>query len=151
MPDLFDEVDTRWFLGSRMAVVAPAASTGGAYGVMVQEATKGFSPPLHRHEREDDAYLVLEGEVTFRLNGEDRVVGPGGFVFLPRGIPHTFRVESGTARWIEIVSPGGFEQWHLDCSEPAGDSGLPPAAPADIDQILNTIGPYATHIEGPPM
>lgn len=141
----------RWFLGSRMEVLASAETTGGAYGLMLQEAARGFSPPLHRHEREDDAYLVLSGEVTFRLGDDDRLVGPGGFVFLPRGVPHTFRVESDTARWVEIVSPGGFEQWHLECSDPAGGDGLPPAAPPDIERIIATIGPYATHIEGPPM
>lgn len=146
-----DAPDARWFLGSRLSVLATAATTGGAYGLMVQEAARGFSPPLHRHEHEDDAYLVLEGTVTFRLDGDDRQLGPGGFVFLPRGVPHTFRVDSDVARWVEIVSPGGFEQWHLECSDPAGGAGLPPAGPLDVDRIVRTIGPYGTAIEGPPM
>jgi mannose-6-phosphate isomerase-like protein (cupin superfamily) len=134
-----------------MQVLATADMTGGAYGLMVQEATRGFSPPLHRHGREEDAYLVLEGEVTFRLDGEDRQVGPGGFILLPRGIPHTFRVDTEQARWLEIVTPGGFEQWHLECSDPAGGPGLPPEAPPDIDRILRTIEPYGATIEGQPM
>lgn len=141
----------RWFLGSRMTVVATEDMTGGAYGLMVQEAAQGFSPPLHRHQHEDDAYLVLEGTVTFRSGGDDRQVGPGGFVFLPRGVPHTFRVDSERARWVEIVSPGGFERWHHECSDPAEHDGLPPAGPPDIERVLRTIEPYGTTIEGPPM
>lgn len=143
--------DARWFLGSRMAVVATAEMTGGAYGLMVQEAARGFSPPLHRHAHEDDAYLVLEGTVTFRLDGEDRRLGPGEFVFLPRGVPHTFRVDSEQARWVEIVTPGGFERWHQECSDPAESDGLPPAGPPDIERVLRTIAPYGATIEGPPM
>lgn len=146
-----DTNQARWFLGTRMTVMATSADTNGAYGLMVQEAAQGFSPPLHCHEHEDDAYLVVEGELTFRLDGVDRVAGAGDFVFLPRQVPHTFRVDSTHAKWIEIVSPGGFEQWHVQCSDPATADGLPPSEPLDIDRILRTIEPYGTQIVGPPM
>jgi quercetin dioxygenase-like cupin family protein len=134
-----------------MTILATAADTGGAYGLMEQEAARGFRPPIHCHAHEDDAYLVLEGELTFRLDGEDRRAGPGDHVFLPRGLPHTFRVDSKHARWLELVTPGGVEQWHHECSDPADDDGLPPAAPIDIERVLQTIGPYGVDIVGPPM
>lgn len=141
----------RWFLGSRMTVVATGADTGGAYGLMIQEARRGFSPPLHLHHHEDDAYLVLEGELTFRLDGADRRVGRGEHVFLPRGLAHTFRVDSDTARWIELVTPAGVEAWHHECSDPAVHDGLPPDAPIDIERVVRTIGPYGVEIVGPPL
>lgn len=143
--------DARWFLGSRMTVLATAAETGGAYGLMEQEAARGFSPPLHCHHHEDDAYVVLEGELTFRLGGEDRRVLAGDHVFLLRGVPHTFRVDSEHARWLELVTPGGVERWHQECSDPAVHEGLPPAAPIDIDRVLTTVAPYGIDIVGPPM
>lgn len=141
----------RWFLGSRMTVLATADETGGAYGLMVQQARRGFSPPLHCHAREDDAYVVLEGELTFQLDGAGRLVGAGSHVFLPRGVPHTFRVESETASWIELVTPGGAEAWHLECSDPALHDGFPDDEPIDVDRVLRTIEPYEIAIVGPPL
>lgn len=63
-----------------MTVLACAEETGGAYGLMVQEGRKGFSPPLHVHHREDDGYLVLDGELTLQEGDLQRRVGPGSFV-----------------------------------------------------------------------
>lgn len=143
--------EPRWFLGSRLTVLAAGADTNGAYGLMEQQAAQGFSPPLHCHQREDDAYLVLEGELTFQLEGEEHVALPGDHVFLPRGIPHTFRVDSAQARWLEIVTPAGAEQWHLDCSDPATSDGLPEPAPINIERIARTIGAYDIDIVGPPL
>lgn len=143
--------EPRWFLGSRMTVLATGATTNGAYGLMIQEMRQGFSPPLHQHHREDDAYVVLEGEITFSLDGVEHRVGPGGHVFLPRGVSHTFRVETETARVLEIVTPAGAELWHYECSDPAGADGLPPAGELDVGRVLATIAPYEIDIEGPPM
>lgn len=145
------ERSPRWFLGSRMTVLATAEETNGAYGLMEQEAAQGFSPPMHCHQREDDAYVVLEGILTFHIGGHDRVAGPGEHIFLPRGVPHTFRVDSPHARWLELVTPGGAEQWHVECSDPAVADGLPAPAPIDVERVLRTIPPYEIDIVGPPM
>jgi hypothetical protein len=52
---------------------------------------------------------MLEGEVTFRVAGENHIGGPGAFVSFPRGIPHTFGLNSSTARFLLMTTPGGFE------------------------------------------
>ena len=41
--------------------------------------------PLHVHRNEDELFYVLEGEHVFRVGDEEYIVGPGGFVFAPRG------------------------------------------------------------------
>ena len=58
-------------------------------------------PPLHTHAAEDDAFFVLEGELTFTADGEELVAGPGTFVLVPPGVEHTFanrRDERGAIR-----------------------------------------------------
>ena len=71
----------------------------------------------------------------------------------PRGVPHTYRVESDGARWIVINSPAGFEQFLLAASEPAPSAELPPAgrqlhpdplATAAADQGIEILGPPGT-------
>jgi quercetin dioxygenase-like cupin family protein len=122
-----DPTRDRWFLGTLDSVVAKQEETGGAYSIILRVAPKGFSPPLHQHSREDTGILVLDGRLTVRVGDEEHVIGPNEFRFAPRGKPHWFRVETETARFIEIVNPGGFEGFHLELSQPAERFELPPA------------------------
>lgn len=58
--------------------------------------------PLHSHPWDELTY-VLEGEMEFTIGAETRVGGPGTLVSLPRGVPHTLRVPSGTARFMMLT------------------------------------------------
>jgi mannose-6-phosphate isomerase-like protein (cupin superfamily) len=86
----------------------------------------GDMPPLHVHTHDDEGFYVLEG--TLRLHvGPDRVVHlrVGEFALVPRGICHTYVVESERpARWLAISS-GGFDRFVEELSVPAGRAGLP--------------------------
>lgn len=110
-------------------IVATGAETGGTLGVMEQWPPKGFSPPRHVHDREDSARHVLDGELVVERGEERFTIGAGGFGFLPRGVPHTFLVRSDGAHFLEYVTPGGFEQFHVDASDPAPSATLPPPGP----------------------
>jgi mannose-6-phosphate isomerase-like protein (cupin superfamily) len=66
--------------------------------------------PLHVHEREDELFYVLEAEHVFQVGDEEHVVGPGGLVFAPRGVPHSQRrVVPRTGRILVLTAPGGLE------------------------------------------
>ncbi len=52
----------------------------------------GAESPLHVHAHEDEAYIVLNGHITFQVGDGRADAGPGSFVFLPRGVPHGFAV-----------------------------------------------------------
>jgi len=87
---LADGGEATWCLQNRMTIKATAESTGGAYGLVESWIPAGSSPPLHIHRREDEAFWVMEGTVTFRAGDETITASPGSFVFLPRDLPHTF-------------------------------------------------------------
>jgi mannose-6-phosphate isomerase-like protein (cupin superfamily) len=69
-------------------------------------------PEPHEHAAEDDSFYVLEGELTFLLEGaEDVVVGPGTFVLVPPGVRHTFANRGDTVvRMLNIHAPAGFDR-----------------------------------------
>lgn len=141
----------RWFAGTLMRVLAGRDDTGGALTVLEQRAGRGFSPPLHVHHREDTAMLVLSGDVTFRIGGDERTLGSGGFVWLPREVPHTFRVDSGEAHLLEFALPGGVEAFHVDASDPADALTLPPDPTPDIARMMAAAQRHDVDIIGPPM
>jgi mannose-6-phosphate isomerase-like protein (cupin superfamily) len=67
-------------------------------------------PGLHAHAEEDDSFYVLEGELTFTVDGEELVAGPGTFVLVPPQVPHTFaNLSNAVARCINVHAPAGFD------------------------------------------
>ena len=141
-----------WFLRNRMTIKATARSTGGAYGLVESLIAPGFSPPLHVHHREDEAFWILEGDVSMRCGDRTFRAGPGAFVFLPRDVPHTFVVEGDVpARMLTLLTPGGGEGVFIEGGRHAEGDGLPPAAPPDIEALKRVSERYGAEIVGPPM
>ena len=71
---------------------------------------RGTAPPVHLHHNEDEAFYILEGEVTV-LVGDERIdLGAGDYCFAPRGVPHAWIVRSERARMLVTLSPAGLEQ-----------------------------------------
>ena len=141
----------RWFVGSLVRILADAADTNGQLGVFEQTARKNFSPPRHVHHREDTALFVIEGKITVEIGDERRTADAGELVWLPKDVPHTFRVDSEQARLLELITPGGFETYHVDASDPAPFLTLPPVGPPDVGRLVAAIGPYGAELVGPPM
>ena len=85
----------------------------GAGRVSVVESTMpagAAGPPLHRHAF-DEAFYVLEGELTFQLGDELHRVGPGGLAFAPGGLTHGFANRGRRpARFLIVFTPAGFER-----------------------------------------
>src|ERR1700674_4071280 len=79
-----------WFLGTLMQLKAGGKETGGAFGLIEQVLPAGFRPPPHVHTREDEGFYIIEGRLAFSCGDRRLEAGPGSFVFLPRGIEHTF-------------------------------------------------------------
>jgi quercetin dioxygenase-like cupin family protein len=75
------------------------------FGVVTKPDAEG--PPLHEHPNEEQFTLVLSGQMHFILGEEDRVVGPGTLVHIPRNTRHRSRPVNGPATFITIKSPAG--------------------------------------------
>jgi hypothetical protein len=85
------------------------------------------------------------------LSDREIVLAPGQAAFAPRGVPHTYRVESDRAPWIVINSPAGFEQFLRAAGEPAPAAGLPPAGRhGDPAQLATAAADQGIEILGPP-
>jgi mannose-6-phosphate isomerase-like protein (cupin superfamily) len=141
-----------WFLNGRMTLKMTGEQSHGAYGLTEAVVPSGFSPPMHVHHREDESFYVLEGELTVRC-GDDTFRAPAGsLVFLPRGVPHGFVVESDTpVRMLNLMTPGGGEGFFVAAGRPAGDDGLPAPGPVDVDRLRRAGEQYGAVVVGPPL
>ena len=65
-----DEGEARWWLGALAIIKATAADTRGSLTILEVTDPPGVKAPMHVHHREDEAFWVLEGEVTFEVGGK---------------------------------------------------------------------------------
>jgi quercetin dioxygenase-like cupin family protein len=129
------EGDARWWLGVSLATVkATGKETGGHYTLVEVLEPEGEEVPLHVHHNEDEAFWILEGELTFEVGDQMIKASPGSFVFGPRDVPHRYTVDSGPARLLFVLSPAGFEEFIYATSEPAKELTLPPPPEGPPDE-----------------
>ena len=93
-------------------VLLRSEESDGAVSVIDNTPPVDFpGPPLHRHDF-DEAFYILEGELTFQLRDEVITATAGELVFAPRNVPHTLANMSGApARYVLVCTPAGFERY----------------------------------------
>src|SRR4051812_33935695 len=83
---------------------------GATYSVVIASFPADYPvPPLHVHPHTDEAFYLAEGDGLFVLGDREVPVAEGGFVFVPRGTPHTVKHTGKAVRGILIISPGDAE------------------------------------------
>ena len=88
------------------------ADTDGRIGLFETVIPAGTLVKPHRHSREDEFTVVLEGSVGVRLGDEEFQAQQGAYLCKPRGIGHAlWNAGSEPARILEILLPGGLEPY----------------------------------------
>jgi quercetin dioxygenase-like cupin family protein len=142
------EGEARWWFGMLAEIKATAASTGGNLTIIEVTCPSGYEAPLHVHHREDEAFWVLQGSVTFEVGGARIAAGPGDYALGPRDIPHRFSVSDEGCQMLFILTPGGLEGLVREMSEPAEARTLPPPAsgPPDLAQAQAIAARYGAEL-----
>ena len=144
--------ETLTFLGEVLALRLTSEQTAGAIGVMEHLMPRGLATPLHVQPNEDELFYVLEGRLTVWFDGACTAAETGEIVWLPRGCPHAFRVDSEQARVLALSVPGGHEQFFRLAGEPAAsfDLSAVPTVPPDLERMAEAAGRTGVEILGPP-
>ena len=113
---------------TRNRIKLAADESGGLVGVVEMELGPGFpGPPPHRHLGLDHLWYVVVGSIDVVVDGERSVIGPGGFAYVPRGLPHAFaNPGSAWTRLLEVDTPRTLDAYFTELAE-----AIPPGAVAD--------------------
>jgi mannose-6-phosphate isomerase-like protein (cupin superfamily) len=160
---LVPDGEALWFLGTFARLKLEGQHTAGRLAIWDGVLPRGAAPPLHSHPQ-DETFYVLDGELTgwlvepeladdqarppswVRTHG--RRCGVGTVLYAPGGMPHTFRVESDTARALFISTPAGIEEYVRALGEPAqwpwlqpppDGPRVPPERMAAVEQALGMV------------
>jgi quercetin dioxygenase-like cupin family protein len=106
-------------------VLVRCEQSGGQVAIVESTMPPGAEgPPLHTHDF-DEAFYVLDGELTFQLGDELITARQGELAFALRGVPHTLANRSSApARFLIVFTPAGFER--MFARRTAEQAGLEP-------------------------
>lgn len=113
--------------------------TSGAYAVVEHVVLPGqLGSPIHTHTHEDEVSIILEGEIGVLIGDDVFTASAGPYVVKPRGIPHAFwNGTTAPARFVEIISPPGFERYFAELAELLSAEG-----PPDMEGVVRLADRY---------
>lgn len=129
--------------GFGVVVHADAAATHGLYSLIeTAEPTRGAGPPLHVHRDCAESFVVLAGEYRMQLDGRHFDCPAGSFVYVPRGMRHTFQSAAPNSRKLNLYTPAAMVGYFDELAAAIRDG-------ADEEILAGIAERYAMDIVGP--
>src|SRR5437867_12503694 len=79
-----------WSLGGRLTLKVTEGDADRRFSLVEALAFRSTEPPLHIHHHEDEAWYILDGQMTFYVGDEVLEAMAGTFVYAPSGLAHSF-------------------------------------------------------------
>ena len=125
--------------GEQLCIRVHGTQVNGRYAIMENIATPGTATPMHFHA-EDETFHILEGTVTFSINGDVFDASVGTIAVIPAGAHHAWRNRSNAPiRMSTFFSPGGVEELY------------PKLVGLSLEELSAVVEPFGSGIVGPPI
>lgn len=139
---------------NHLATIRVTAGEHGSMSVVEFQASRGFGPPLHRHDTEDELFVLLDGELDLRSGDERFTATAGDIAFLPHGRAHTFQVLSETARFTCVTSSRTgvprFDRMVAELGVPVDVPSIPEPGYIDAGRVADVCRQHGIEVLGPP-
>jgi quercetin dioxygenase-like cupin family protein len=98
-----------WLDGGTLAILLDGKATNGQLMVVRFDVSEGEAPPYHKHTHEDEVFMLIKGTALLWCDEQEMELSEGGIVYLPKDIPHAYRITSKRADLLMINTPAGIE------------------------------------------
>jgi quercetin dioxygenase-like cupin family protein len=145
--------NSTWYKGLLISQLAGNSDTDGAFDLVESKMKKGTEPPPHIHDREDELFYILAGEIKVFADGQVFTVAAGESVFLPKKIPHAYLIQSEECHVLALMTPGGFLNAINKMNAPARTMEIPSDmetyATADLTATMAVFTKYGVRMMSP--
>lgn len=117
---------TRAAPGMVLNFLARGQDTGGGYALMEGRGVPGMEPQPHVHAREDESVCLLSGAIWAKVGDREFEMAPGDLLFMPRQVPHQFKIRSDAIHVLLLLTPAGLDEWFWRVTQPAESQEIPP-------------------------
>ncbi len=142
-----EQADKLAVAGDVYALLATGEETDGAYALIEARVPVGGGPPPHT-QQDTELFYVIAGEVTFTVEDEDIVAGPGTHIHVVPGVVHAFKNKSQSdARMLIQTMPAGMDDYFRAVGTPvASMNDDVPITPEHIAALKTTAPKYGIDI-----
>jgi len=139
-----DEARTMDLGGFGVTVLADEGMTGASFSLIeTGETAAGLGPPLHIHRDCAESFYVIAGRYRMHLDGQDFECPAGSFVYIPRGMRHTFRSADAGSRKLNLYTPAGmvgyFDELAVAIAEGIDEAGLDAIAERHQMEVIGPV------------
>jgi quercetin dioxygenase-like cupin family protein len=136
-----------WLDGSTLAILLDGAASDGQLMIGRFDVSEGEAPPYHMHTHEDEVFLLIKGTALVWADDQQSELTEGGIAFLPKNIPHAYRITSKKADLLVINTPAGIEGMFRETGR---DRSTPRAPGFQVKPRPEVSAKYGSIILGPP-
>jgi mannose-6-phosphate isomerase-like protein (cupin superfamily) len=136
--------------GDINSILASKDDTGGTYSVVEIKVFPNGGPMPHIQTREHEGFYVLEGEITFTMDGKEIIAKSGNFVNVPPHVTHSFKNKTNIlAKMLVVLVPGGLENLFFQVGDEVLDTTIqPPLMSEDkMKKFANLLSDYGVEIK----
>jgi quercetin dioxygenase-like cupin family protein len=136
--------------GDINSILASKDDTDGTYSVVEAKVFPNGGPVSHIQTREHEGFYVLEGEITFTVEGKEIIAKPGTFVNVPPNVIHSFKNKTVVlARMLIILAPGGLEDLFVEVGDEVSDPTIQPPSMSDsqMKKFVDLVSDYGVEIK----
>lgn len=138
-----------WIDGATLTMLLDGTVTDGKLMMGRFDVSEGEAPPYHLHTREDEVFMLLKGTALVWYDDEEYELAEGGVVYLPRNVPHAYRITSKKADLLMINTPAGIEGMFREAGR---DRSTPRPAGFEIpvQRLAEAAEKFGNVVIGPP-
>jgi quercetin dioxygenase-like cupin family protein len=101
--------ELEWLDGGTLTMLLDGQATDGKLMMGRFHVKEGEAPPYHKHLNEDEIFMLVKGTALVWYDDQEYELHEGGVVYLPRNVPHGYRITSAEADLLMINTPAGIE------------------------------------------
>lgn len=116
-----------WVAGGLYTFLKTSDDTNGQFSLFDFYVPKKAGPPPHIHSRDDEAFYILEGNLSLQFENQTLVATPGTFVYLPKHHIHEFKnLGTSPVHALSMTVPAGLENLFAEVGLSGTDKSAPP-------------------------
>lgn len=139
-----------WLGGTVHTIVLAGEQTGDRVTVLRSLMRAPAASPVHVHRHDDEAVMLLSGAAVLWCGGARHEMGAGDTVFMPRGVPHCYRITED-ADVVTVCTPAGIEAFFEHAGWDLAQGDPPPDWTVDMDTLKEAAELTGEIVLGPPL
>ena len=126
--------------------LASSEETNGSWSMFEVKEMPGYKTAWHRHNERDEAFYILEGVLTMKIEDHVAEYPAGSYIVVPKGTPHgQGNFGKVPTRVLLTFTPAGFDEFFKDRVELFRT--IKPGSPQFADKFNELRKKHSGHVE----